>query len=432
MNLARILSSASPNPQKWLLYRLIASFPFSTAGSPAKRSYKRNPQTQSSKTEETASCPVDSDDLKLPRPSEIPFQPKVANLVQLVGTIGVPVQLQTSPEGVYSAASVLVHEKTVNFPRFWIPVIFQGDLAKIAACHLNERDHVYITGQLSGDAPPVKFENVHANVQVLAHTLSFVQGCLNDRELAYTQKAMSLDFSAKGDEDPSTFYLWVDLLTNPRKWWDNRSNNLDSRSPAFRHKDNGQVLFINKSTPEWVIKKLDAPTFSQRTEKVPSNGTSRLAILKNLWSDLIDNPQNWQDYRINKLNPKFPDFKHKDTRESLWLNTAPAEVLPKLDGLQFAEGNSTTKTAKILSVNEKENLWKDLVENPKNWWDNRSDKLKLSQPDFKHKVTGQVLWLDSSTTPSWVLADLPPPSSKSNDARMQDANDAGKQDTVLT
>lgn len=51
---------------------------------------------------------------------------------------------------------------------FRIPVIFQGDLAKIAACHLNERDHVYITGQLSGDAPPVKFENVHANVQVEA------------------------------------------------------------------------------------------------------------------------------------------------------------------------------------------------------------------------------------------------------------------------
>ncbi|KAJ0965618.1 hypothetical protein J5N97_026756 [Dioscorea zingiberensis] len=343
MNLSRFLTSSSPSSQKRLLLRFIASSPFSTAASPANRSYKRNPKTQSSKTEEAASS-LEDNDLKLPRPREIPFQPKVANTVHLIGTIGVPVQLQTSPEGVFSAASVLFHEKTVDFPQFWIPVIFQGDLAKIAACHLNERDLVYITGQLSGDAPPVKFENVHANVQVLVRTLSFVQqGCLKkEGEFPHPRKEVASDFS----------------------------------------------------------------------------GTSRLVVLKNLWSDLLDNPQNWQDYRINKLNPKFPDFKHKDTRESLWLNTAPAEIIPKLDSLQFAKGNSTTKPMKNSSENEKENLWKDLVENPKNWWDNRSDKLKPSQPDFKHKVSGEALWIDSSTTPSWVLTDMPLPSPKSkNDTR---------------
>ena len=63
---------------------------------------------------------------------------------------------------------MIIGPQSFYFPYvlFRIPVIFQGDLAKIAACHLKERDLVYVTGQLSGDAPPVKFENVNANVQV--------------------------------------------------------------------------------------------------------------------------------------------------------------------------------------------------------------------------------------------------------------------------
>lgn len=50
--------------------------------------------------------------------------------------------------------------------------------------------------------------------------------------------------------------------------------------------------------------------------------------------------------------------------------------------------------------------WNDLVQNPAKWWDNRLDKRNEKAPDFKHKDTGEGLWLDSS--PSWVLAKLPP------------------------
>lgn len=45
-----------------------------------------------------------------------------------------------------------------------------------------------------------------------------------------------------------------------------------------------------------------------------------------LWRDLIDSPQNWEDFRVDKPrgNPKFPDFKRRmGDKESLWLNSAP-------------------------------------------------------------------------------------------------------------
>lgn len=60
-----------------------------------------------------------------------------------------------------------------------------------------------------------------------------------------------------------------------------------------------------KSTLKWLVFSLLLTIIIQKDNHVSTkliSGTSRLAILKNFWSDLIDNPQNWQDYRINKVN----------------------------------------------------------------------------------------------------------------------------------
>ncbi|MCL7033566.1 hypothetical protein MKW94_022088 [Papaver nudicaule] len=48
------------------------------------------------------------------------------------------------------------------------------------------------------------------------------------------------------------------------------------------------------------------------------------------WKNLIDDSTNWWDNRAKKLNPKAPDFRHKVTREGLWLSSAPAWVSDKL------------------------------------------------------------------------------------------------------
>lgn len=381
MNISRALAgflAASSRPKKWVLLRPAAaaatlrSSPISTeAAAPAIRACKSDPKPLELKPEPEQESsglspaprnpPPLKDPSKVPRPSEIPFQARVRNAVHLVGKVGVRVQLEASPEGVYSAVSVLIQEKTKEFPHFWIPVIFQGDLAEIAACHLKEDDLVYVTGQLSGDAPPLTVKDAQTNIQVLAHSLSFVEKNSPKKEgqMMHEKYKVVSDFSASSEESIPTLNLWNDLLSNPHKWWDNRTS---------------------------------------------------------------------------KVNPNSPDFKHKTTRKGLWLDSAPDWVLPKLDGLEFIGSNDITKQGKdhnlssaqengedyisknsykgkagikaAVSNKKNESLWKDLLENPNKWWDNRSKKSNPRSPDFKHKDSGEGLWLD--TSPAWVLPNLPP------------------------
>ncbi|XP_072983654.1 protein OSB2, chloroplastic-like isoform X1 [Typha latifolia] len=392
MNLSRafagLLSSSSSSAsrsKKWLLVRQIPITALSTdsgaAASPEKRTYKRKPKPAVEDQWSSGWRPPArrEESVDLPRPMEIPFQAKVANLVHLVGKIGVPLQLQTLPDGRFAAVSVLVHEKKEEFPQFWygdlmplrIPIIFQGNMAQIAACHLKESDLVYITGQLSGDAPPFEMKDSQTNVQVLAHTVSFVQNNYQEKTIHMVDK--------KGEVNPS--------------------------SPVYGKKSQNSM--------------------------------------EDIWNDLVISPHQWKDNRKDKLNglvnPKFPDFKHMETKKALWLDSAPHWVLTKLDSLVFDGRYSTRnkeKTTKEFQtekagnsryINNKDrkdasavppkttdDLWKSLVDNPDRWWDNRSNKLNPKSPDFKHKDTGEALWLGSSSTPQWVLSKLPPLITKVN------------------
>ncbi|KAI5065495.1 hypothetical protein GOP47_0020190 [Adiantum capillus-veneris] len=51
-------------------------------------------------------------------------------------------------------------------------------------------------------------------------------------------------------------------------------------------------------------------------------------------------------------------------------------------------------------------LWKEFFKDPSKWWDNRSSKRSPKQPDFKHKLTKEPLWVDSRKNPSWVKDEL--------------------------
>ncbi|KAK7310485.1 hypothetical protein RJT34_08038 [Clitoria ternatea] len=51
------------------------------------------------------------------------------------------------------------------------------------------------------------------------------------------------------------------------------------------------------------------------------------------------------------------------------------------------------------------NLWQVFFASPNEWWDQRKRKLNPKQPDFKHKGTGEALWL-SKYDPPWVKRQL--------------------------
>ena len=59
-----------------------------------------------------------------------------------------------------------------------------------------------------------------------------------------------------------------------------------------------------------------------------------------------------------------------------------------------------------------EQKWALFFGDPSAFWDNRLSKRAPRAPDFKHKTSGEGLWIGSRDTPAWVegrLGELPPP-----------------------
>ncbi|XP_052183846.1 protein OSB2, chloroplastic-like isoform X2 [Diospyros lotus] len=345
-----------------------------------------------------------------PRPSEIPFQTRVANSVNLIGDVEIPVQFKTSADGKYWAGTIISQSDpdSSDSPPFWIPVIFEGDMAHVAACHLKKKDRVYIAGQLSADPPPFTMNEGQANVQVMVRSIDFVKGSPQMKKgiMSDNLKKLPANSAASPKDDISVNQSWKDLFASPHEWWDIRSNKGNSMAASFENKHSGQLLWVNESIPEWIQKKLECLTLDHKVvRRNLENGSDikgdRDPALSS-WNDLLRNPQKWRDNREYKLRgrckPKYPDFKHKDTGLALWLDSAPKWVLSNLDGLKF-----DVKQAKDTKGDD---FWKNLVDNPDRWWDNRMNKVNVKAPDFKHKDTGKGLWLSNS--PDWVLDRLPP------------------------
>lgn len=385
--------------------------------------------------------------IEWPRPSEIPYQPKAANLVNLIGKIKLPVEFQSFSDGRFRAATVICQE--YGEKGFSVPVLFEGDLAHIVACHLKKNDFVSVKGQLTEDPIPfVLAEN--RGIHVLVQNINFVESVNNSNSVEQDSKrnvkpAVGLDVLVDdadlGDKASGNFgerkiaiststdassgeeiendvkHMWKELVANPQEWLDIRQESDGGKpmGPAFKNKSNGRVLFISSYLPEWMLKELDTVTFDK--EKSLTSPQSAQTMKQgqdnsDLWRHLVRNPNQWLDFREKKseglVSPKFPDFKHRESGMSLWLKGVPKWVLPGLENLEFCvpKGKSATKSSK-------EEVWKSFIENPSVWWDNRVGKRNDKAPDFKHKETGEGLWVNGS--PEWVLSKLPPLKQKPTD-----------------
>lgn len=417
---------ASPSPtlstQKWQHYAslFLQSYTYATAStSKTPRQYQRRggggAESSSSKSKskstvevvaeaEAEAEPVAAASSEWARPSEIPFQAKIANSVNVIGYVHVPVQFESSPDGKCWAGTVLTQTHQISFPPsspdsppLWIPIIFEGDLAHIAACHLKEKNFVHVTGRLSADPPHLNANQGQANIQVMVHSLNFVQPSLQMKNsLTSPEQKWSLKrlASVKNEDDISQSWKLVSQ-SNLR---DIRLKEDNPKVAAYEQKEDDLVLGTDDSTPILVKKKLDSIELAD----VKRSEDSKI----NSWRELLDDPKQWWDNRDSKrsgsVNPKSPDFKHKVGGHALWLTDAPSWVLSELG----VEVDVKTQKSKQVKQHRGEESWKDLVQNPTKWWDNRLNKRNQRAPDFKHKDTGEGLWLNGS--PDWVLPKLPP------------------------
>lgn len=310
-----------------------------------------------------------------PRPAEIPWQPKVANSVQLIGSVAIPVQLDVAPDGRFWAVSVLKQEKTADFPDLWIPMVFEGDLAQIAACHLKENELVYITGQISGEPPPFNIELRQTSIQVMVHDISYVKkSWMMKKPLEQNELASSRSENSKKNVDNEES-LWKDLIANPDNWRDHRMDKKNGlvkpRFPDFKHKSTGAALWLG-SAPEWIKSEHERGAFD-----------------------------------ADDVNPKQESNVHTSPAKiSDGGNSRQMDIGVKMTWCKESKESNLPKSS--YSADKAEASWKDLLENPNNWWDNRSTKFNPKSPDFKHKVTGEALWIISKSTPMWVIPNLPP------------------------
>ncbi|KAK9097411.1 hypothetical protein Sjap_022908 [Stephania japonica] len=271
------------------------------------------------------------------RPSEIPWQAKVVNSVNLIGLVGMPVQFESSADGKYWAGTILEQEKNSNLPPIWIPLVFEGDLAHVAACHLKEKDLVHVAGRLVVDPPQFRVEQGNSSVQVMVDNLNFVEKSYQPKEshTSHKQHEQSTNFSADARTNGSSMdSLWRELVSNPNKWWDNRKAKIEglisTKHPDFKHKDSRQGLWISTG-PGWALLKLEGLEFDSSIN--PSQGKevrNKKELDEQSWNDLLDNPNKWWDNRSDKRNARAPDFKHKETGKGLWLDSSPIWVRDQL------------------------------------------------------------------------------------------------------
>ncbi|KAL7198699.1 hypothetical protein ACSBR2_021075 [Camellia fascicularis] len=79
--------------------------------------------------------------------------------------------------------------------------------------------------------------------------------------------------------------------------------------------------------------------------------------------------------------------------------------------LYDGDSNSATPGRKLSNytannTGSTEELWQAFFANPVDWWDNRKNKRNPKYPDFKHKDTGEALWIEGRYNPPWVKSQL--------------------------
>ncbi|XP_042460015.1 protein OSB2, chloroplastic-like isoform X2 [Zingiber officinale] len=195
-----------------------------------------------------------------PRPQEIPWSKEFANSVHLIGTVGAPVQIKQLSSGKVVAWTRLGVKKSAS-ETSWINLTFWDDLANVAFQHVEKGRQVYVSGRLVSDSVDGEDGKWQVFYKVIVQKLNFIER---------TFPAVS-KYEQEMGAVPSV-ELWQAFFANPTEWWDNRNNKRNPKYPDFKHKDTGEVLWIeSKNNPQWVKSQL--AVLDSRMATLQTNGS---------------------------------------------------------------------------------------------------------------------------------------------------------------
>ncbi|XP_076883695.1 protein OSB1, mitochondrial-like [Bidens hawaiensis] len=212
-----------------------------------------------------------------PRPEEVPWKKELCNSVQLIGTVGTPVEFKELNSGKVLASCRLAVRKSAT-DTTWINLTFWDELAHVASQHVEKGQQIYVAGRLVSDTVDSDDGKQQTYYKVVVQQLKFVERSAPSApsyngDFNYSNNSSSnlssiatgkkqKNFAANGTGAGSVEKLWQEFFVNPVDWWDNRKNKRSPNYPDFKHKDTGEALWVEgRMNPSWVkaeLSKLDS------------------------------------------------------------------------------------------------------------------------------------------------------------------------------
>ncbi|CAN1273857.1 Protein OSB1, mitochondrial [Linum perenne] len=238
------------------------------------------------------------------RPATVRWAPRLANSVQLIGSVERPVETIKSKTGQFGAYTILRAKNPLDSKQltYKIMIVAWEDLAEICINHVKPGDFIYVSGLL---AFYDNKDNYGSQSKIIVKELNFVDVSLygihptakkaelpnsgglqqNDEPVtpgcginlagcfiwvhsfaftAFTHFNSSYVVNQEGNIGSASqfkgykndLYLWQVFFHNPDEWWDNRRDKKNPRSPDFKHKDTGEALWLGRDDPPWIRKQL--------------------------------------------------------------------------------------------------------------------------------------------------------------------------------
>ncbi|XP_068657602.1 protein OSB1, mitochondrial-like [Aristolochia californica] len=200
------------------------------------------------------------------RPPTIRFERRLVNSVGLIGSVVREVKICNNKYGGFGVHTMLeLKSPRESGTALRIILLMSDDLAKISLRYLKPNDFIHVSGQLSC------YEKISD---------------IGKPELLYKVIVSEWNYVSHKDKYQTSH-----------------------ESECLRQ--NKEMKTAKESSDENVETVLDSST-------AEDNRTNRLL----LWQIFFANPQEWWDNRKCKNSSKSPDFKHKDTKESLWISSS--------------------------------------------------------------------------------------------------------------
>ncbi|KAG8370751.1 hypothetical protein BUALT_Bualt13G0016100 [Buddleja alternifolia] len=220
-----------------------------------------------------------------PRPPEIQWKKELCNSVQLIGVVGAPVQIKHLPSGKVLAWSRLAVKKSQTDTSSFVAMIGNLDI----------RMRFMVDG---------KFAWLKAKL-----VPKLITELMNLINLTFWDELANVAFQhvEKGHQIFVSGRLVSDTVEND-----------DGKQQTYYKVVVQQLNFIERGLSSVPLYNGDSNSMTpgRKQNNYPANSTGST---EELWQAFFANPTEWWDNRKNKRSPNYPDFKHKDTGEALWV-----------------------------------------------------------------------------------------------------------------